>query len=366
MPTKRKKPTAKTAKTTKKSVKRTSRKAAPKQPVKKKQVVKKAAAKSTKSKITAIQNKPDTDLKKKKKISQNNSDENSNDEASKSPVKQKTFSNDPTHLYLKEIGFSPLLSAEEEVKYGRLVQKGDEDARRRMIESNLRLVVKIARRYYNRGMEFSDLIEEGNLGLLRAVEKFDPEKGFRFSTYATWWIRQTIERAIMNQTRTIRLPIHVLRELNACLNKAKELMHETDREPTYNEIAEALDKSLDDVKNMMELNERIVSLDITVGSENSQGKPLVEAIADKDILAPEDMLENEHIHETLDGCLNELTDKQREVLCRRFGLGGYDRQTLEEVGKAVGLTRERVRQIQMNALKTLREVMKKKGLEWVS
>lgn len=274
------------------------------------------------------------------------------------------FSNDPTHMYLKEIGFSPLLTAEEEIKYGRLVLKGDQDARRKMIESNLRLVVKIARRYYNRGMEFSDLIEEGNLGLLRAVEKYDPERGFRFSTYATWWIRQTIERAIMNQTRTIRLPIHVLRELNLCLSTARKLMNEQEREPTVGEIAEALDKSIEDVKNMMELNERVVSLDIQVGNENAQGKPLVEAIPDKITANPEDALESERLHESLEACLDELPPKQREVLCRRFGLAGYDRQTLEEVGVAVGLTRERVRQIQMGALKSLREILRKHGLEW--
>ena len=272
--------------------------------------------------------------------------------------------NDPTHMYLREIGFSPLLSAEEEIYFGRLARKGDEKARRRMIESNLRLVVKIARRYYNRGMEFSDLIEEGNLGLLRAVEKFDPERGFRFSTYATWWIRQTIERAIMNQTRTIRLPIHVLRELNACLTTSRELMKTQDHEPTYLEIAEALDKSLDDVKNMMELNEHMISLDMQVAGENSTSKPLVEALADNDAINPEDMLANEFLHQSLEQCLKELNEKQREVLCRRFGLGGYDRQTLEEVGKAVGLTRERVRQIQMTALKSLREILTKRGLEW--
>ena len=257
-----------------------------------------------------------------------------------------------------------MLSAEEEIKYGRLVLKGDEVARRKMIESNLRLVVKIARRYYNRGMEFSDLIEEGNLGLLRAVEKYDPERGFRFSTYATWWIRQTIERAIMNQTRTIRLPIHVLRELNLCLSTARKLMNEQEREPTFGEIAEALDKSIEDVKSMMELNERVVSLDIQVGSDNSQGKPLVEAIPDKVTASPEDALEKERLNESLEACLEELNPKQREVLCRRFGLGGYERQTLEEVGLAVGLTRERVRQIQMSALKSLREILRKNGLEW--
>lgn len=270
---------------------------------------------------------------------------------------------DPTQLYLKEIGFSPLLSAEEEVHYGRLALKGDAAARRKMIESNLRLVVKIARRYYNRGLEFSDLIEEGNLGLLRAVEKFDPERGFRFSTYATWWIRQTIERAIMNQTRTIRLPIHVLRELNTYLQTARELMKTQDHEPTHGEIAQALDKSIDDVKHMMDLNEHMVSLDMQVSNENSSGKPLVEALADKNASDPADILADEHLHTSLEACLNELNEKQREVLCRRFGLGGYERQTLEEVGAAVGLTRERVRQIQMSALKSLREILAEHGLE---
>ena len=270
---------------------------------------------------------------------------------------------DPTQLYLKEIGASELLSAEDEVKYGRLALKGDVEARRIMIVSNLRLVVKIARRYYNRGMEFSDLIEEGNLGLLRAVEKFDPERGFRFSTYATWWIRQTIERAIMNQTRTIRLPIHVLRELNLCLITARELMKTQDREPTHSDIARALDRSLDDVKNMMELNERVVSLDMQVASESMSGKPLVEAIADRNAYDPEEQLAHEHLHASLEQCLNELNEKQREVLSRRFGLLGYERQTLEEVGKAVGLTRERVRQIQMTGLKVLREILIKRGVD---
>lgn len=281
-------------------------------------------------------------------------------ETKKTPIEH---SNDPTHLYLKEIGFSPLLTAEEEVHYGRLALKGDQKARHKMIVSNLRLVVKIARRYYNRGMEFSDLIEEGNLGLLRAVEKFDPERGFRFSTYATWWIRQTIERAIMNQTRTIRLPIHVLRELNLYLSTARELVKKQDHEPTYGEIAEALDKSIDDVKNMMELNEHMVSLDILVSDEHSQGKPLVEALADKTAVDPAETLSNEHMHSTLEQCLSQLNEKQREVICRRFGLGGFERQTLEEVGRDVGLTRERVRQIQMSGLKTLREILREKGLD---
>lgn len=271
---------------------------------------------------------------------------------------------DPTQIYLGEIGYSPLLTAEEEVYYARLVQKGDQKARAKMIESNLRLVVKIARRYYNRGLEFLDLIEEGNLGLLRAVEKFDPERGFRFSTYATWWIRQTIERAIMNQTRTVRLPIHVVRELNAYLSMARELMKTQEREPTYQDIAEALNKPVENVKDMMELNEHVVSLDTTIGHDpsSSSSKTLLDVLADKHKTDPAEILAEEHLTHHLEDCLAELNEKQREVLYRRFGMGGFERQTLEEVGEAIGFTRERVRQIQMNALKALREIMHKKGI----
>lgn len=275
---------------------------------------------------------------------------------------QMAKSADPTQMYLGEIGFSPLLTAEEEVYYSRLVQKGDKKARAKMVESNLRLVVKIARRYYNRGLEFLDLIEEGNLGLLRAVEKFDPERGFRFSTYATWWIRQTIERAIMNQTRTIRLPIHVVRELNTYLSAARELLKKQDHEPSYKEIADTVHRPVEDVKNMLELNEHMISLDSVVGGEGSSGRPLMDAIADKHKSDPVELLVDESMAENLENCLDALNDKQREVLCRRFGLGGYDRETLEEVGRAIGLTRERVRQIQMSGLKALREIMKKQGI----
>ncbi|KAF0678564.1 rpoS [Enterobacter hormaechei] len=172
---------------------------------------------------------------------------------------------DATQLYLGEIGYSPLLTAEEEVYFARRALRGDVASRRRMIESNLRLVVKIARRYGNRGLALLDLIEEGNLGLIRAVEKFDPERGFRFSTYATWWIRQTIERAIMNQTRTIRLPIHIVKELNVYLRTARELSHKLDHEPSAEEIAEQLDKPVDDVSRMLRLNERITSVDTPAG-----------------------------------------------------------------------------------------------------
>jgi len=270
---------------------------------------------------------------------------------------------DPTQMYLHEIGYSPLLTPEEEVHYARLVQKGDAKARAKMVESNLRLVVKIARRYYNRGMEFLDLIEEGNLGLLRAVEKFDPERGFRFSTYATWWIRQTIERAIMNQTRTIRLPIHVVRELNTYLAAARELMKTHGHVPSYQDIADVVHKPVEDVKTMMELNDHTISLDSVISHESNAGRPLLESIADKHKTDPAELIADERFAKQMEECLHELNEKQREILCRRFGLEGYDKQTLEEVGEAVGLTRERVRQIQMTGLKALRQIMLEHGID---
>ena len=271
---------------------------------------------------------------------------------------QKTM--DATQIYLGEIGFSPLLSAEEEVYFSRLALKGDQAARKRMIESNLRLVVKIARRYINRGLALLDLIEEGNLGLIRAVEKFDPERGFRFSTYATWWIRQTIERAIMNQTRTIRLPIHVVKELNIYLRAARELSQKLDHEPTPEEIASALDRPVEEVRKMLKLNEKITSVDTPVAGTSE--KQLLDVIADEKELGPETELQDEDIRQHLVVWLNELNPKQREVLARRFGLLGYEPSTLEDVGHEIGLTRERVRQIQVEALRRLREIVTHQGL----
>jgi RNA polymerase nonessential primary-like sigma factor len=266
---------------------------------------------------------------------------------------------DATRLYLNEIGFSPLLSAEEEVYFSRLAQKGDEAGRRRMIESNLRLVVKISRRYLNRGLALLDLIEEGNLGLIRAVEKFDPERGFRFSTYATWWIRQTIERAIMNQTRTIRLPIHVVKEINVYLRAARHLSQTLDHEPSAEEIAEMLDKPIEDVKRMMGLNERVTSVDMPLGRDGERS--LLDAIPDENNIDPSELLQDENIRNSIDLWLDKLSDKQREVVERRFGLHGYDPSTLEDVGAEIGVTRERVRQIQIEALKRLREIMESQG-----
>ncbi|MCC4832167.1 RNA polymerase sigma factor RpoS [Shewanella sp. 1_MG-2023] len=267
---------------------------------------------------------------------------------------------DATQLYLGEIGFSPLLSAEEEVFFSRKALKGCEKSRNRMIESNLRLVVKIARRYNNRGLALLDLIEEGNLGLIRAVEKFDPERGFRFSTYATWWIRQTIERAIMNQTRTIRLPIHVVKELNVYLRTARQLAQKLDHEPTAEEIADTLDVSTSDVSRMLKLNEKITSVDTPLGGDND--KALLDVIADDDSVGPDYKVQDEDLSHSIVGWLNELNTKQREVLARRFGLLGYEPSTLENVGAEIGLTRERVRQIQVEALKRLKDVLGAQGL----
>lgn len=268
---------------------------------------------------------------------------------------------DATHLYLGEIGYAPLLTAQEEVHFARKALKGDEASRKRMIVSNLRLVVKIARRYNNRGLALLDLVEEGNLGLIRAVEKFDPERGFRFSTYATWWIRQTIERAIMNQTRTIRLPIHVVKELNVYLRASRELAQKLDHEPTAEEIAESLDKPVKEVSKMLRLNERITSVDTPIGSDND--KALLDMIADEKGHGPEDELQDKDLKVNIIDWLGDLNPKQREVLARRFGLLGYEPSTLEDVGAEIGLTRERVRQIQVEALRRLKDMLGHQGVD---
>ncbi len=266
---------------------------------------------------------------------------------------------DATRLYLKEIEASPLLTAEEEVYYSRKSLNGEVTARAKMIECNLRLVVKISRRYMNRGLALLDLIEEGNLGLIRAVEKFDPERGFRFSTYATWWIRQTIERALMNQTRTIRLPIHVIKEMNVYLRASRHLQQVLDHEPTIDEIAAHCDKPARVVEKMLGLRDRVASVDVPVGKEND--RPLLEVIADENNPEPSLILQDEDVFANLAMWLDQLDVKQREVIVRRFGLNGHERQTLENVGKELGVTRERVRQIQMDALKRMRKILENQG-----
>ena len=276
--------------------------------------------------------------------------------ANKSRIKSDM---DATRLYLNEIGHANLLTAAEEVKYSRMARQGNEEGRKRMIECNLRLVVKISRRYLNRGLPLLDLIEEGNLGLMHAVEKFDPERGFRFSTYATWWIRQTIERSLMNQARTIRLPVHVIKEINIYLKAAKKLTQQLDHEPTSEEIAELLDKPIEVVQKMFKLYEKTSSVDVPLGKDSDS--LLIDVVADTETLDPCDFLQNENIKENLLHWMQQLNDRQREVVERRFGLHGHDSSTLEEVGREIGVTRERVRQIQMEALKCLRKILEKEG-----
>jgi RNA polymerase nonessential primary-like sigma factor len=267
---------------------------------------------------------------------------------------------DATQLYLREIGYTPLLSAEEEVYFARKALSGCEASRKRMIESNLRLVVKIARRYINRGLSLLDLVEEGNLGLIHAVEKFDPEKGFRFSTYATWWIRQNIERGLMNQTRTIRLPVHVVKELNVYLRAERELSSKMSKEPTVEEIAALVDKPIADVKKVMALNEKVTSADAPVASDSERS--VVDTISDENEKGPGEEFQTSELENCITRWMGELSDKQQEVLSRRFGLNGYDSDTLENVGKEIGLTRERVRQIQIEALKRLKVIMGREGV----
>jgi len=267
---------------------------------------------------------------------------------------------DATQLYLKEIGHVPLLSPEEELYYARLAVSGNERGRQRMIESNLRLVVKISRRYLNRGLPLLDLVEEGNLGLIHAVSKFDPEKGFRFSTYATWWIRQTIERALMSQVRTIRVPIHVMKEINQCLRAHRELSAKLNHEPSEQEVAELVGRPAEEVRKLLKLNEHITSLDITIGEEGSL--QLSDVVANEHEDDPQSLLCTDDMTNHLNGWLDHLNDKQREIIARRFGLDGYEKKTLQKVGEDVGLTRERVRQIQVEALAKLRRLLEQNGI----
>ena len=274
----------------------------------------------------------------------------------------RSAAHDATSLYLSDIGVSKLLTADEEKKFARRIQKGDEAARHRMIESNLRLVVKIARRYLNRGLPLLDLIEEGNLGLIHAVKKFDPERGFRFSTYATWWIRQTIERAIMNQARTVRLPIHIIKDINTVLRAARQLRQQLESQPTAAEIAEFMDRNVEDVERLIGLHERVtVGSTSPAGSDDERG--LLDALPASADAEPPACAQNDGVHEILDHWVWELSDKQREVVERRFGLHGYRRLTLEQIGREIGVTRERVRQIQIEALRNLKKMLESHGID---
>ena len=276
------------------------------------------------------------------------------------PISSSEF--DATRAYLNELGRSKLLTADQEKIYGARVLQGDQAARKIMIESNLRLVVKISYRYLNKGLPLLDLIEEGNLGLIRAVEKFDPERGFRFSTYATWWIRQTIERAIMDQTRTIRLPIHIVKEMNTYLKAQRYLEQTFDYEPTAQDIADYMDKPLEKVEQMLKLNERVTSVDLPVAQDIE--KPLLESISDDDRLSPDEELQENCMKKNIASCVFELPEKQREVICRRYGICGYEVETLEQVAQELEVTRERVRQIQMEGLKKLKAILDLHGFSF--
>ncbi|HSG22312.1 MAG TPA: RNA polymerase sigma factor RpoS [Azonexus sp.] len=264
---------------------------------------------------------------------------------------------DVTQLYLNEIGAKPLLTPVEEVATARLVRTGDFAARQKMIEHNLRLVVNIAKRYLNRGIPLLDLIEEGNLGLIHALEKFDPERGFRFSTYATWWIRQSIERGIMNQSRTIRLPVHVVKEINIVLRAMRHLESADHRDLTVERVAALIDKSPTEVRHILSLNEHIASLDAPL--EIDPTLTMAEMIADDGNGDPESLLQSSEIGSLLDDWLAQLSERQRLVIERRYGLNGVDVATLDVIATDLELTRERVRQIQIEGLDRLRKIIKR-------
>ncbi|TBL78104.1 RNA polymerase sigma factor RpoD [Paenibacillus thalictri] len=269
--------------------------------------------------------------------------------------------NDPVRMYLKEIGRVPLLSAEDEIDLAKRIEKGDEEAKRRLAEANLRLVVSIAKRYVGRGMLFLDLIQEGNMGLIKAVEKFDHIKGFKFSTYATWWIRQAITRAIADQARTIRIPVHMVETINKLIRVSRQLLQELGREPTPEEIAKEMDLSTDKVREIMKIAQEPVSLETPIGEEDDSH--LGDFIEDQEALAPADAAAYELLKEQLEDVLDTLTEREENVLRLRFGLDDGRTRTLEEVGKVFGVTRERIRQIEAKALRKLRHPSRSKRLK---
>ena len=269
--------------------------------------------------------------------------------------------NDPVRMYLKEIGRVPLLSADDEVDLAKRIENGDEEAKRRLAEANLRLVVSIAKRYVGRGMLFLDLIQEGNMGLIKAVEKFKYEKGFKFSTYATWWIRQAITRAIADQARTIRIPVHMVETINKLIRVSRQLLQELGREPTPEEVSAEMDLSVEKVREITKISQEPVSLETPIGEEDDSH--LGDFIEDQEALAPADAAAYELLKEQLEGVLDTLTDREENVLRLRFGLDDGRTRTLEEVGKVFGVTRERIRQIEAKALRKLRHPSRSKRLK---
>lgn len=264
------------------------------------------------------------------------------------------IADDSVRLYLREIGKIPLLTAEEELALAQRVVAGEKDAKDKMAEANMRLVVSIAKRYVGRGLDLLDLIQEGNTGLLRAVEKFDPDKGFKFSTYATWWIRQAITRAIADQARTIRIPVHMVETINKLLRTQRRLTQELNREPTNDEIAKAMDLDVDKVEHIMKIKQDISSLDASIRDED-EDSILSDFIEDEDTISPEDSATNQLLKEQVKGMLGALTEREQKILKLRFGLEDGKQHTLEEVGQEFSVTRERIRQIEAKALAKLRK-----------
>ncbi|KUO97410.1 RNA polymerase sigma factor RpoD [Ferroacidibacillus organovorans] len=269
--------------------------------------------------------------------------------------------NDPVRMYLKEIGRVPLLSADDEIQLAKRIEQDDEEAKRRLAEANLRLVVSIAKRYVGRGMLFLDLIQEGNMGLMKAVEKFDYSKGYKFSTYATWWIRQAITRAIADQARTIRIPVHMVETINKLIRISRQLLQELGREPSAEEIASEMDMSPEKVREIQKIAQEPVSLETPIGEEDDSH--LGDFIPDDDALAPADAAAYELLKEQLEDVLDTLTEREENVLRLRFGLDDGRTRTLEEVGKVFGVTRERIRQIEAKALRKLRHPSRSKRLK---
>jgi len=266
------------------------------------------------------------------------------------------FADDSVRLYLREIGKIPLLSADEETELAKQIVKGSRKAKDKMVEANMRLVVSIAKRYSGRGLDFLDLIQEGNTGLLRAVEKFDPEKGFKFSTYATWWIRQAITRAIADQARTIRIPVHMVETINKVLRTTRKLTTELNREPTTAEIAKELDMDVDKVEYVMRIKQDIASLDASVGRDgDDEDSVLGDFVEDEERVSPEDSAANQILKEQLAEIISTLSEREQKIIKMRFGIGGERPHTLEEVGYEFSVTRERIRQIEAKALSKLRK-----------
>ncbi len=268
---------------------------------------------------------------------------------------------DPVRMYLKEIGKVALLTPEQEIDLAQRMEKGDEEAKRRLIEANLRLVVSIAKKYVGRGMLFLDLIQEGNLGLIRAVEKFDWRKGFKFSTYATWWIRQAITRALADQARTIRIPVHMVETINKLIRVSRTLLQELGREPTAEEIAQAMILPVERVREIIKIAQEPISLETPIGEE--EDSHLGDFIEDQDALAPAEAASFTMLKEQLEDVLETLTPRERKVLKLRFGLDDGRPRTLEEVGREFGVTRERIRQIEAKALRKLRHPSRSKRLK---